>query len=34
VLADKADDDIVRETRAAHGGEISSERVKQALGST
>ncbi len=34
VLADKEDDDIVRETRAARGGETSSERVKQALGST
>ncbi len=33
-LADKENDDIVRETRAARGGEISSERVKQALGST
>ena len=33
-LADKENDDIVRETRAAHGGEISSERVRQALGST
>ncbi len=34
LLADKEDDDILRETRAARGGEISSERVKQALGST
>ncbi|MGE3296794.1 MAG: NAD(P) transhydrogenase subunit alpha [Porticoccaceae bacterium] len=33
-LADKEDDDILRETRAARDGAISSERVKQALGST
>lgn len=32
-LADKENDDIVRETRAARGGEVCSERVRAALGS-
>ncbi len=33
-LANKEDDDILRATRTAQGGEICSERVKQLLGTT